>query len=174
MKKENPIRHLLGVTQLEAAMLLGITRSQWSMFESGKRDLPLPAQQLLADMLSFVQSAYVKKDRQVEASARQTEDAQRKLSELAFKQARLERQIAKIEQEHQWQARRALLEDFLSQRQANKATAGSVSFALAPQNKLSAEVLWGEIERQKHRQELLELDRLLLEAQLRRWSKSTS
>ena len=51
MKKIHPIRSLLGLTQLDIAMLLGISRSRWSVFEIGKRDLPLGAKQRLAELL---------------------------------------------------------------------------------------------------------------------------
>ena len=56
MKKENTIRQMLGMTQEKIAMLLGISRSQWAMFELGKRNLPAAAQQLLAELLTHVQS----------------------------------------------------------------------------------------------------------------------
>ncbi|NHM08040.1 helix-turn-helix transcriptional regulator [Flavobacterium sp. CYK-4] len=172
MKKENPIRHLLGVTQLEAAMLLGISRSQWSMFESGKRDLPLPAQQLLAEMLAFVQSAEQQPERRAHARAQQIANVELKLRELAFQQMRLQREIVKIEREAQWQARRELLEDFLVQRQHSKSTPVVVRVVLFTGNKIATEVLLAQIEKQKHRNELLELEKLLLESQLRKLGKS--
>ncbi len=49
MKKDHAISTYLGITQLELAMLLGVSRSQFSMFELGKRDLPLHAMQLLGE-----------------------------------------------------------------------------------------------------------------------------
>lgn len=55
MKRE-ALCTLLGTTQDEMAMLLKINRSQWSMFESGKRDLPLEAKLALAEMLQHMKS----------------------------------------------------------------------------------------------------------------------
>lgn len=49
------IRELLGIKQEEIALLLEITRSQWAMYETGKRDLPTAAKLKLADILAFVQ-----------------------------------------------------------------------------------------------------------------------
>lgn len=56
MKPKEKIRSLLGITQIEMAMLLKISRAQWSMYESGKRNLPLPAQLMMAKMLAYMQN----------------------------------------------------------------------------------------------------------------------
>lgn len=57
MKKEATIRALLGTTQLEMAMLLQISRAQWSMYESGKRNLPSKAVMVLSGLLVGMQNA---------------------------------------------------------------------------------------------------------------------
>lgn len=54
-KQEITVSQLLGLRQQEAAQLLGVTRSQIAMFESGKRSLPVLALQLLAELLKKVQ-----------------------------------------------------------------------------------------------------------------------
>jgi len=56
MKKTQTIKAILGLTQEEIAILLGLSRSQWSMFELGKRDLPVQAMQELASMLAHQQT----------------------------------------------------------------------------------------------------------------------
>lgn len=55
MKESTTIKSYLGLTQEEMAMLLGITASQWSMFKSGKRSLPLEASEQLGLLLKGVQ-----------------------------------------------------------------------------------------------------------------------
>jgi transcriptional regulator with XRE-family HTH domain len=55
MKQAFPTRSILGLTQDDMAQLLGIGRSQWSMFESGKRDLPTSAKLLLAEITHSLQ-----------------------------------------------------------------------------------------------------------------------
>ena len=52
MKKGNNIKSILGLTQEEVATLLGISRSQWSMYEVGQRDLPKAAKIKLVELLS--------------------------------------------------------------------------------------------------------------------------
>lgn len=55
MKQAFLIRSRFGITQDEIAQLLGIGRSQWSMFESGKRDLPTKAKLLLASIIQSLE-----------------------------------------------------------------------------------------------------------------------
>lgn len=43
MEKRTTIRKSLGLNQMEMAILLQTARGQWSMYESGKRDLPANA-----------------------------------------------------------------------------------------------------------------------------------
>ena len=54
MKKEKQIVELLGIKQENMAMLLQVTRSNWAMYLSGKRDLPVAAKLKLSEMLAFV------------------------------------------------------------------------------------------------------------------------
>lgn len=54
MQKGVNIREQLGVTQEELALLLKVTRSQLSMYELGKRDLPIAAKKQLAELLLYV------------------------------------------------------------------------------------------------------------------------
>ncbi len=57
MKTHQTICELLGLKQQEIAMLLGVHRTQWSMFELGKRSLPKEALMQLHEILSLNQSA---------------------------------------------------------------------------------------------------------------------
>ena len=57
MKNTTAISALLGLSQQDMANLLGVSRSLFSMFESGKRDLPPNATQLLAEILAQVRPA---------------------------------------------------------------------------------------------------------------------
>lgn len=53
---KNNITHssLLSFTQAQMAMLLQVNPTQWSMYESRKRKLPLKAKQVLAEMLGYL------------------------------------------------------------------------------------------------------------------------
>ena len=54
MEKDRKIRELLGMKQEDMAMLLQVTRTQWSMYEIGERDLPVAAVNQLVRMLAFI------------------------------------------------------------------------------------------------------------------------
>lgn len=54
MEKEENIGALLGIPQEEMAILLQVTRGQWSMFLSGRRSLPTAALLKLTEMLTIV------------------------------------------------------------------------------------------------------------------------
>jgi transcriptional regulator with XRE-family HTH domain len=55
------LRKLLGITQEEAAMLLGISKAQISMYEVGQRDLPTHALVKLATLSNHVSDAMNKR-----------------------------------------------------------------------------------------------------------------
>lgn len=49
------MKEILGMNQANMSMLLQITRSQWAMYATGKRDLPPAAKLKLIEMLGFLQ-----------------------------------------------------------------------------------------------------------------------
>lgn len=55
MKGSSDFRDTLGISQEEAAMLLGVSRSQFSLFELGKRSLTTKAMVAYVEMWSYVQ-----------------------------------------------------------------------------------------------------------------------
>ena len=52
-------QELLGLKQEDIAFILQVTRSQWSMYVLGKRDLPILAKIKLAEMIAFVNQTSV-------------------------------------------------------------------------------------------------------------------
>ncbi|WP_284653287.1 helix-turn-helix domain-containing protein [Flavobacterium terrisoli] len=56
MEKPSTIREILGFSQKELAMVLSLDRTQINKFELGKRDLPMAAKYLLAELLKVAQS----------------------------------------------------------------------------------------------------------------------
>lgn len=55
MKDIDTSKKLLGLSQEEIAIILDITRSQWSMFDIGKRELPLHAALEYTKILEYIQ-----------------------------------------------------------------------------------------------------------------------
>lgn len=101
MKKDDALKNILGLSQEEAAYMLGIERGQWSMFVSGKRNLPLKATQQLAVVLKHLQEKKgVSKENEVIAKAEQ-QQAQEKLQQdyrkVQIKLYKTDKQISTIE-----------------------------------------------------------------------------
>jgi transcriptional regulator with XRE-family HTH domain len=114
MKNENSICSLLGITQNELAMLLGVSRSQCAMFETGQRDLPLHAKQLLSGILTHMQS-YDATAKNNTAPQKITRDQlERLVRENEYQQLLLERKIASIAKKQEAQGRLLHLYDFLN------------------------------------------------------------
>ncbi|MDI9257084.1 helix-turn-helix transcriptional regulator [Flavobacterium sedimenticola] len=59
-KNKNSIRAIVGFTQEELAMLLGVTRSALAKFELGLGSLPDPAKHLLAELLNHMKDSEAK------------------------------------------------------------------------------------------------------------------
>lgn len=57
MKNKQTISKQLGISQITIAELLMISRVQYALYETGKRDLPVTSKLQLAKMLSFNQEA---------------------------------------------------------------------------------------------------------------------
>lgn len=54
MKEKETFKNILGLSQEEMAIVLGISRGQWSMYECGKRELPLAAALEFTRMLEYI------------------------------------------------------------------------------------------------------------------------
>lgn len=85
--KESSISSLFGLKQKEMATLLGVGITHYSMFESGKRDLPLRAKQLLGEMLTY----------------RQHNKASKKKTETSHKSAEWQKHLDKLRLENDYQ-----------------------------------------------------------------------
>lgn len=168
MKKETTLTQLLGITQLDAAMLLGVTASRWSMYSSGKRDLPTRAMVLLAEMLAYVKSAEANaKNKQATDKPRETQEyLEERLSYNKYKQQILQRKIAAAQRKQLAQSRRALLSEFLEMRKAGKQVVKAHEVLLiktAKKGKMKGPDWLAE---QQHQKELFELERSMLESKL--------
>lgn len=165
MKKEIPIRTLLGITQEDISMLLGVSRGQWSMFELGKRDLPIPAKLLLAEMLQHMKSAEAqpkKTNTPPQATPQQLESL---LRENEYQRLRLSRKIAEATKKQQTQERLLQLAAFLKHRETGK-SAPKVFFDRMAIKAAEAETTaFSEtMALQHHRLEWLELEKQWLES----------
>ena len=119
MKKQTTLTALLGLSQQEVAMLLGVNRSQWSMFESGQRSLPLHANLLLSEILTHMKSFDATKSKGA-AQEITPDQLQRQLLENEYQQLRIARKIAAITKKQDAQARLLHLSAFLNEQTTDK------------------------------------------------------
>ncbi len=168
MKKETTITQLLGITQQDAAMLLGVSTSQWSMYSSGKRDLPAPAMALLAEMLAYVKSAEANaKNKPAADEPRETQEyLEERLRYNGYRQQQLERKIAAAQRKQLAQSRRALLSEFLEIRKAGKQVVKGHEVLLIKTSKKGETTPSDWLTERQHQKELLELERSMLESKL--------
>ena len=115
---------LLGATQREIAILLGINASQWSMYETGDRNLPTDAYELMSKMLEHVQNKNNKALKEQELSTQQQdvtkETLEKLLKENDYQQQTIERKINKIKKKQAFVVARFQLLDYLEQHTTKK------------------------------------------------------
>ena len=130
MKKQHPIPTLLSLKQEEIAMLLGISRARWGMYEISKRDLALSATQLLAEMLIYEkESDPIAKPTSVkQQQERQRQELERLLRKNENQQLLLERKMAIIQKKQDAQLGLLSLVGFLNNRKAKDTDPKSMYF----------------------------------------------
>ncbi|ESU21407.1 hypothetical protein FEDK69T_24740 [Flavobacterium enshiense DK69] len=104
MKKTPELKNILGLNQEEMGMLLGIHRTQWTMFKSGDRSLPLHAQQQFGALLQGTQNEKVSKEGQQllkEEQHKAKEKLKREYQKVQIKLLRTEREIGIVENHRQ-------------------------------------------------------------------------
>lgn len=168
MKKETTITRLLGITQQDVAMLLGVSTSQWSMYSSGKRDLPAPAMALLAEMLAYVKSAEaILQSKQPTDEPTETQQyLEHRLRENEYRQQQLVRKIEAAQRKNLSQSRMLLLSEFLEKRHAGKQAVKGYQVLKMKATKTAQTTVSDLLATQQHQKELFELERRMLESKL--------
>ncbi|SCY87908.1 helix-turn-helix domain-containing protein [Flavobacterium caeni] len=119
MKPKSSLRQQLGVTQREMSMLLGVTVSRWSMYESGLRELPGHTLPRLAQLIAAVQSPDAK-PANVTVTDRQKHQLDQWARENDYGRQAIARQIAVYDKKSDAAARKEKVQRFLSTYQPAK------------------------------------------------------
>jgi len=170
MKREHPIRTLLGLKQEDIALLLGVSRSHWGMVETGKRDLPLHANQLLGQILSQLNKLETASKQQQTAQHKATKQKFEKLlHENAYQILHLEREIAATIKKQGREMRLLQLRDLLNGLENKKPfQAGMFSVINAKASHADDAAAAAVLAEQQHRMELLQFEKTLLESKLQK------
>jgi transcriptional regulator with XRE-family HTH domain len=117
MKKET-IRAMLGLTQQEMAMLLNVSRGQWSMYESNRRNLPLAASLRLGEIITYMLSPEGKAHKNLPDTDKEANEIkkglEKRLKENNYQQQVITRKIAKAQQKLEQYSKAAKLMYFLN------------------------------------------------------------
>lgn len=177
MKRAQSITELLGFTQAELALVLNVTRSQFSKYELGTRDLPLAAKQLLAELLQhvLVHNEIAKTPPQiVHQQTKKQLQLERLLKENEYQLLVVARKIASIEKKYNHKLRALQVVAFLSSHTAYKEEKrGSLLKTLSNNatKALEKEGL-GVLITLQIKQEVLELEKLVLASALRKFTRT--
>lgn len=121
IRQPHPLRTLLGLTQLEIAMLLGVSRGRWSMFELGKRDLPLSSTVLMNEMLTYLQKPQTEVKLPLKEEQPMREQLERQLRETEFQLLTLARSMDVMQKKQAAQNRLSGMLDYLDAQNTTKA-----------------------------------------------------
>jgi len=102
-EKKSEIRALLGLTQAQAAQLLGVTRAQFSMYECGKRSLPTEAMVKYSEYVVYI-TQVIPTPKPISKELHEKEihaSMDLLLEKYQLKQLKLERSVKKIKKEYQ-------------------------------------------------------------------------
>lgn len=165
MKKETALTALLGLSQQEAAMLLGVSRSQWSMYESGQRDLPLHAKELLGVLLAHMQSYDAVAKSNTTPQKITYDQLERQMQENEYQQLVIARKIARIAKKQETQARLLHLCAFLSTHHAYKNAKPELRQTIAAKGSPEREAEFSDVlSKLQRQQQRLELEQIFLES----------
>ena len=110
------LRSLLGITQEEASYLLGVSRSQFSLFELGMRDLPAETMLTYVEMWSFLQNhkTIAEEKFNTEADNEKLEAfIKTEIIKVEYKQRLLEKKLLATEEKYQMAQSTLNLVDYL-------------------------------------------------------------
>lgn len=124
MKTRNSLRTALNLKQEDMALLLGVSRAHWGMYEIGKRELPPRASQLLFEMLEMLEKPEATAAFTSAKRKQQNETEQQVLTQLLhenqYLQQRLARTIATTETKQTAQLKLSVLMDHFGDTKSRK------------------------------------------------------
>lgn len=118
MKNKPELRFALGITQHQMADMLNVGRSHYSMYESGLRNLPLSALQMMGELQEHLQQSKHRQSREAKDAAAKIrkKELERLLEDNILAHHTLERKRDLLIRKHNASAVGVLLKDFQFQK----------------------------------------------------------
>lgn len=176
-KKQETFTSLLGIDQHSLAILLGINRSQLSMFESGKRKIPLEAKRLLAEMIGFLKfdQAGARLLQPLEDQALYTmQYLEKSITDNHYQLYEITQKIARVQEKYIRNTKAVQLSAYLLAHPETKKLFDGVLLKNISDRALSALQKSGlsELTALRMKEEVLQLEKLLLGSALRKMTLS--
>ena len=162
---------LLGLTQQELAGLLGVSRSQLAMFETGKRGLPVKATELLAQLLTHAQDAktVVKVDpNAARQQSHRRQHIERLLVENEYQRLTIEKKVAAAERKVTAHVNLSKLANEVLQTTGKSADTNRKTFFAHKSAQVESADAGANLVKLQLKQELLDVERKYLESLLRK------
>lgn len=167
MKKETNLKTLLGLSQEEAAILLGVSRVQWAHFTDGRRDIPAAAKVKLAEVLSSIEENKKNTDEVTKLIETEKKKAHEELLQeykaIPFKELELDKKIKKSIQLREEAFKALQVVHYL---EAKKNTGLSKFIKTRVTNTLKKHSL-GQIQELELKKESLQMLKILIEKKLK-------
>lgn len=173
MRKTQSLTSIFGMTQDDIALILKVDRSRFAKYEAGSRNLPLPSTLLLAEMAQCVydtDAAGKTALHEATQEAQKREVVHKLLKENEYQQLATARKITRVEAKYTAKLRALKLLEFLTVKKDD-------SYAIEPavlhsiQRKTLQSLKSNGLDtlfRLKLKLELLQLEKLLLDAEVRK------
>lgn len=173
MNEKQTFKSLLGLCQEDLALILKVGRSQFNKYEQGTRNLPKAALELLAEIVEYVYSAPDKaKPVGMEHQQAQKQQAvQRMLEDNEVQQSSIAQKIIRVEEKFHAKMKALQILDFLSLRVDSEESDDAAilrTIARKTTKSLKDEGL-ALLFKLKHRMEMLQLEKILLDAEARKF-----
>jgi transcriptional regulator with XRE-family HTH domain len=176
-KNKNSIRDIIGFTQKELAMLLGVTRSKLAKYELGLGDLPDPAKLLLAELLNHMNEVENASKSGLEEAIVPTiteEQLKRLILENTYQLNLVNKKVKSIQKKQADKSKAQKLLVYLNNRPQEKSQEHQDKLRLITNNTNKALKMnsHSALYEYQLKQEMLELEKTLLEAEKKKWSKA--
>ncbi|MFC7772484.1 helix-turn-helix domain-containing protein [Flavobacterium sp. GCM10027622] len=174
MKEKDSLTKILGISQGELAIILGVTRTQWSMYELGQRKLPPHAVFELNSILHYIQKNGAKKmpvqDFMIEEEQGFYDLLHKKMLENELIGEKLDRNIEKAQLLYEEGLAALRLVEYLEAQPENKRTA-TIQNVIQCRARARLKRNQKLLKKYQHDKELLQLQNTFIKKEMKKFKK---
>lgn len=170
MKAKETISTLLGLKQEQVAMLLQVSRSKWSMYELGLRQLSPEAMEILLELMAIIETA--EEEINIQPSAEETKEhlatIEKQIKENIYQQRSILDKISALEVKRKALLRVSHLKQRYKDTGKNKAAyqKGLVEHFVAKAQKAAGEQPWSQLRQYEIKLKTLQQEEKFLREEL--------